>query len=152
MSTFPRNKVGVALSSELDSDRLVQLLINISVKGLRAEIGLIMLIGEDDTKLVMRGWSGLGNKIELTLPVSTGESVSGKVAIEARILAVADAYDAMITARPYRSPRTKKEAIAELRRCSGTQFDPLVVENFIEILETDPEILKMEESLSSIGT
>jgi HD-GYP domain-containing protein (c-di-GMP phosphodiesterase class II) len=65
---------------------------------------------------------------------------------------VADSYDAMITDRPYRRAKPKKEAIAELRRCSGTQFDPLVVESFIEVLETDPEIQKLEESLSRVGT
>jgi len=74
-----------------------------------------------------------------------------KTAPEARVMAVADAYDAMITARPYRNPRPREEAIAELRRCSGTQFDPIVVEHFLEILDEDPEIRKLEESLSEIG-
>lgn len=72
--------------------------------------------------------------------------------VEARILGVADAYDAMITARPYRNPLPRSEAIAELRRCSGTQFDPIVVEHFLAILEEDPEIRKLEESLSTVGT
>lgn len=66
---------------------------------------------------------------------------------EARVLAVADAYDAMITARPYRSPLPREEAIAELRRCSGTQFDPIVVEFFLELLESDDaEIMELEKS------
>lgn len=66
---------------------------------------------------------------------------------EARVLAVADAYDAMITARPYRSPLPREEAMAELRRCSGTQFDPIVVESFLELLETgDPDIMDLERS------
>jgi len=52
-----------------------------------------------------------------------------------RIIAICDAYDVMVTGRPYRKARTKKEAIEELRRCSGTQFDPRIVEAFIEILE-----------------
>jgi HD-GYP domain-containing protein (c-di-GMP phosphodiesterase class II)/HAMP domain-containing protein len=72
--------------------------------------------------------------------------------VEARILGVADAYDAMITARPYRNPLPRSEAIAELRRCSGTQFDPIVVEHFLGILEEDPDIRKLEESLSTVGT
>ena len=71
---------------------------------------------------------------------------------EARVLAVADAYDAMITARPYRRPLPREEAIAELKRCSGTQFDPIVVEHFLEILEEDPDIRKLEENLSAVGT
>jgi HD-GYP domain-containing protein (c-di-GMP phosphodiesterase class II) len=73
------------------------------------------------------------------------------MAPEARVLSVADAYDAMITARPYRNPLPREEAVAELRRCSGTQFDPIVVEHFLEILEEDPDIHKLEESLSKVG-
>lgn len=52
-----------------------------------------------------------------------------------RIIAICDAYDVMVTGRPYRKARTKEEAIAELKRCSGTQFDPRIVEAFIAILE-----------------
>ena len=48
-----------------------------------------------------------------------------------RILAVADAYDAMTTTRPYREEREHKDALAELRRFSGIQFDPAVVDAFI---------------------
>ena len=74
------------------------------------------------------------------------------IVAEARVLAVADDYDAMITARPYRKPLPREEAIAELKRCSGTQFDPIVVEQFLEILEEDPDIRKLEENLSAVGT
>ncbi len=52
-----------------------------------------------------------------------------------RILSVADAYEAMISDRPYRVGRTMKEGIDELRRCAGTQFDPEVVEALVEALE-----------------
>jgi HD-GYP domain-containing protein (c-di-GMP phosphodiesterase class II) len=48
----------------------------------------------------------------------------------ARIVAVADAYDAMTSERAYREAMTHEEAAAELARCSGTQFDPCVVEAF----------------------
>jgi putative nucleotidyltransferase with HDIG domain len=75
-----------------------------------------------------------------------------QMAPEARILAVADAYDAMISARPYRDPLPKREAVAELRRWSGRQFDPMVVEVFLDILEEDQEIRELEESLSEVGT
>lgn len=55
----------------------------------------------------------------------------------ARIIAVADAYDAMTSDRPYRAALTRDEAVAELKRCSGTQFDPKVVEAFLTILDDD---------------
>ncbi len=48
----------------------------------------------------------------------------------ARILTVADAYSAITDDRPYRPSRTTEEAVEEIRRCSGTQFDPRVVEAF----------------------
>jgi len=49
------------------------------------------------------------------------------VPIGARIIAVCDAYHAMRVGQPYRDARTQPQALAELRRCSGTQFDPTVV-------------------------
>jgi putative nucleotidyltransferase with HDIG domain len=55
----------------------------------------------------------------------------------ARIISVADAYVAMTDERVYRKSLTQQEAIAELRRCSGTQFDPEVVEAFLRALKED---------------
>jgi len=49
----------------------------------------------------------------------------------ARVIAVADAFDAMTTTRSYRGARTVDEAIAELRRCSGNQFDPPLVDALV---------------------
>jgi HD-GYP domain-containing protein (c-di-GMP phosphodiesterase class II) len=54
----------------------------------------------------------------------------------ARIVTVCDAYDAMVTKRTYRDACDGPTAIAELRKCSGTQFDPEVVEAFVSVLET----------------
>jgi putative two-component system response regulator len=54
-----------------------------------------------------------------------------QIPLEARIVAVVDAFDAMTTNRAYRSPRSAPEAIGELRRCAGIHFDPAVVEAFI---------------------
>ena len=50
------------------------------------------------------------------------------ILFEAKILAAADAFDAMTTKRPYRNPLSIQEALLEMNRCSGTQFDPDVVE------------------------
>jgi diguanylate cyclase (GGDEF)-like protein/putative nucleotidyltransferase with HDIG domain len=52
-----------------------------------------------------------------------------------RILSVVDSFDAMTTERPYQKTKTYTEAIAELRACSGKQFDPQYVEPFIEMIE-----------------
>ncbi len=57
-----------------------------------------------------------------------------EIPIGARILAVVDAYESMVSERPYRRALSSEEAIEELRRCSGKQFDPVAVEKFIQIL------------------
>jgi putative two-component system response regulator len=49
-----------------------------------------------------------------------------------RILAIADSFDAMTSDRPYRSAMPAAKAIEEVKRCSGTQFDPVVVEAFLK--------------------
>jgi diguanylate cyclase (GGDEF)-like protein len=58
-----------------------------------------------------------------------------QVPLGARIIAACDAYDAMVSDRPYRAALSPEEAIAELRRCAGTQFDPQVVDALCEVLE-----------------
>ena len=58
-----------------------------------------------------------------------------KIPIIAKIVAVADTYDAMTTDRPYRKGLSKELAIKELRRCSGTQFDQEVVGAFVKAYE-----------------
>jgi putative two-component system response regulator len=57
--------------------------------------------------------------------------VGTAIPTEARIVAVVDAFDAMITDRAYRSSCAPADAVAELRRCAGTQFDPEVVDAFL---------------------
>jgi len=58
-----------------------------------------------------------------------------KIPIIAKIVSVADTYDAMTTDRPYRRALSKEMAIKELKRCSGTQFDEEVVEAFVKAYE-----------------
>jgi hypothetical protein len=53
----------------------------------------------------------------------------------ARVIAVVDAYDSMTTARTYRDPFERDEALAELRRGRGTQFDPVPVDAFLELMD-----------------
>ena len=55
----------------------------------------------------------------------------------ARVLAVADAFDCMTSTRSYRGARSLEEAITELRRCSGTQFDPAFVDALVAAVERE---------------
>ncbi len=56
------------------------------------------------------------------------------IPLVSRIVAVADTYDAMTSDRPYRKARSKGEAIDELRRCTGKNFDPKIVKAFVDVL------------------
>lgn len=73
--------------------------------------------------------------------------IEDNIELGARILAVADTFDAMTTDRPYRKGLSKEEALAELIRSRGAQFDPEVVDSFIKILQDNPGIIK--ENFSS---
>lgn len=58
--------------------------------------------------------------------------IGDKIPLGARILAVADSFDAMTSDRPYRAAMPTNKAIAEIKRCAGNQFDPKVVKAFLE--------------------
>jgi HD-GYP domain-containing protein (c-di-GMP phosphodiesterase class II) len=60
-----------------------------------------------------------------------------QIPVGARILAVADAYGVMTTVRPYRAMVYSQDAVAELRRCAGAQFDPNVVDAFCGVLKRE---------------
>ena len=70
-------------------------------------------------------WNGTGYPLGLQ-----GDSIP----VENRILSIVDAYDAMTSDRPYRAAMTQRAAIEELRRCRGSQFDPVLVDQFITLL------------------
>jgi len=55
------------------------------------------------------------------------------IPVEARLLAVADAFDAMTSPRPYRAAMSAERALEEVGCCAGTQFDPAVAELFLEV-------------------
>jgi len=75
-------------------------------------------------------WNGKGYPLGIA-----GEEIP----VECRILSIADAYDAMTSDRPYRKAMSHAAAVAELRRCSGTQFDPSLVEVFIQSVAQAPQ-------------
>jgi diguanylate cyclase (GGDEF)-like protein/putative nucleotidyltransferase with HDIG domain len=102
---------------------------------------------DDDEFAVMKQHPGLGYRIvrsaglpdqEATWVLHHHEHLDGsgyphglrgeEIPLGARIILVADAFEAMTTDRPYRAGRPAAEAIVELRRCAGRQFDPAVVE------------------------
>jgi diguanylate cyclase (GGDEF)-like protein len=64
---------------------------------------------------------------------------SVEIPLGARIIAVCDAFDAMISDRSYAPRKTVEEALAELRRCAGTQFDPTIVAEFEQLIAARAE-------------
>jgi HD-GYP domain-containing protein (c-di-GMP phosphodiesterase class II) len=72
-------------------------------------------------------WDGSGYPVGMR-----GRSIP----LEARLLAVADAFDAMTSPRPYRHALTHARALQEVERCAGTQFDPQLAELFCEVWST----------------
>ncbi len=62
------------------------------------------------------------------------------IPLAARIVAVCNAFDALTGERPYREGRSEAEALAELRRNAGTQFDPDVVERFCGVRALEPQL------------
>jgi diguanylate cyclase (GGDEF)-like protein len=61
-----------------------------------------------------------------------------QIPVAARLIAICDAFDAITAGRPYQPARALEDALAELRRCAGTQFDPDLVEDFCRFVERAP--------------
>jgi HD-GYP domain-containing protein (c-di-GMP phosphodiesterase class II) len=75
-----------------------------------------------------------------------------QIPLAARIVHVADAYDAMTTDRAYRKALPRERVLAELRKHAGRQFDPAVVEAFICILiGSNPNEMLHDENLERLG-
>jgi len=64
------------------------------------------------------------------------------IPLEARIVAVADTYDAMTSDRPYRAGLPASVALDEITRCAGSQFDPLIVRAFLRVVESRPIVAR----------
>ena len=65
---------------------------------------------------------------------------SAQVTVLPKVLSIADAFDAMTSERSYRSAKSIDDALAEVRRCGGSQFDPAMVGTFLQLFEEDSDI------------
>jgi HD-GYP domain-containing protein (c-di-GMP phosphodiesterase class II) len=94
-----------------------------------ASVGAWMVSGVSDRRVVMsvrhhhERWDGNG------YPDGVGDR---DIPLFARIIAVSDSFDAMSSSRPYRGSMNRDAAMNEIRREAGTQFDPIVVDAFLE--------------------
>ncbi|HTG01756.1 MAG TPA: HD domain-containing phosphohydrolase, partial [Nitrospirota bacterium] len=126
-------KIGVRDTILLKTDRLTD--------EERAEINLHPVIGGN----IIKPLRFFPNERELILHHHEHFNGSGypnhlagaAIPLTARILAVADAYDAMTSSRPYRQARSHDLAEAELMRCSQSQFDATIVRAFLQVLRQD---------------
>jgi putative nucleotidyltransferase with HDIG domain len=90
-------------------------------------------------------WDGQGYPSGLA-----GDSIP----LAARIVQLADVYDALTSERPHRPAKSREAALAEIRRCAGTQFDPDLAKEFVAVLESqsselEPEVLAQVVSTSA---
>ena len=92
-----------------------------NVGGVLAQVGVIVRASHED-------YDGTGYPDGLAGDV---------IPIQARICSACDAFSAMTTDRSYRAAMSLEDAITELRRCAGSQFDPLVVSTLVSVLEED---------------
>ncbi len=108
----PEERATMALHT-IEGQRLLQ-----RVGGRLAEVGAIVRSCHED-------WDGTGYPDGLA---------GDEIPLVARIVSCCDAFSAMTTNRPYRQAMTTAEALAELERCRGTQFDPRVVDTLLELI------------------
>jgi len=92
----------------------------------------LLKVAETIAKYHHEKWDGTG------YPEGLSEAT---IPIEARIVAIADFYDALTHERPYKVAWTKEEAIAEIKQQSGKHFDPNVVEAIMEVLCSNKELI-----------
>jgi hypothetical protein len=79
-------------------------------------------------------------------PENPGLPSAQDIPLGARILTIADAFDAMVSERPYHRPRSRAEAFTELRRCAGKQFDPDLVERLIAAVESSDHARQLKQT------
>jgi HD-GYP domain-containing protein (c-di-GMP phosphodiesterase class II) len=110
----------------LDDDELAQIRAH-PVEGMWLIVGVEMLAPALPYVLFHHErWDGLGYPTR---------RAGVEIPIEGRVLAVADAFDAMTSVRPYRPAFSLDQAVAEVRRCSGTQFDPEIAAALLDAVD-----------------
>jgi putative nucleotidyltransferase with HDIG domain len=88
-------------------------------------------------------WDGGGYPSGLT---------ADEIPLAARIVQLADVYDALVSERPHRRARSRHAACAEIARCAGTQFDPDLAKEFVSVLETQSSELEPEVLAEVVST
>ena len=136
---MPRNEVEnirvAALLHDIGKVEISSEIINKAAKLTQEEKQIIDQHAEKGAKILSSVGVVLQGAIQIVLShhrhfIEKIDKNGQPIPIGARILAVADSYDAMISDRPYRKGMTTWDAMNELERCSGTQFDPTVVAAF----------------------
>ncbi len=123
-------KIGIRDEILLKNDRLSPE--ELKIMNGHAELGSRALMGVRQMKEIIPGVRGHHEKFDGT---GYPDGLKGPgIDLIARIIAVADTYDAMTTDRPYRKALSREIAVGELRRHAGTQFDGEIAEQFISIL------------------
>jgi HD-GYP domain-containing protein (c-di-GMP phosphodiesterase class II) len=85
-------------------------------------------------------WNGRGYPVGLK-----GEEIP----LSARMLAIADVYDVLTSQRPYKAPLTMKDAKERLMASSGTNFDPIVLQAFVDLMDATPNFTLAQGLCSS---
>ncbi len=152
MSLALADRIGL-INVEKDALRVVAPIHDLGKIGVPDTILLKPAKLTDEEYAIMKNHSNLGQEILSQFEILSRESIiirnhherfdgkgypdklSGEnIPVCARILSVCDTFDAMTTNRPYRRAASVKEALQEIERCSGSQFDPAIAEEFIKMI------------------
>jgi HD-GYP domain-containing protein (c-di-GMP phosphodiesterase class II) len=93
---------------------------------------------KDAAPIVLHHQERYDGDLDATYPGYPGGLTGESIPLGARIVAVVDAFDAMTTDRPYRAALSVERAITELHKERGRQFDPRVVDTFLQVLTEQP--------------
>jgi hypothetical protein len=129
-------ELSALINSSLDVTEIRKRTIEAAVRLVDAETGSLLFLDDETGNLFFDVALGEKGESIKTIRLKKGQGIAGWVAehqepVIARIISVADTFDAMTTDRPYRKGLSVEAALEELRRYAGTQFDPDAVNAFI---------------------